>query len=464
MAPPGAGVSNLPPMREILTVPSRKTIPARYARRHVPTEPSAGTGGRWRKPTERDHDRLLYSSAFQRLGGITQVTASEVGRPFHTRLTHTLKVAQVARRSAERLHLKLKAEELTGSAATLVRALDVAATESAALAHDLGHPPFGHLAEEVLRGKAAGAGGFEGNAQSFRIAVRLAMRDTHSGLDLTRQTLNGMLKYPWPRNLEKGSKRRLKWGFYGSDEDDFTWVREPTVGDERSLEAVLMDWADDITYAVHDLDDFARAGLIPLDGLASGDRRELEHCRARLEEEGLLRAEDSMIEDLARALSHIDLGGEYEDRVGQRVAMRSFGSMLITRYIEALDIEPVDETHAAVVIDSEAKGEVKALQQLTRLYVISRPSLAVIQRGQARIIEYLWDSYYEATDPSPRGDRRLLPPGYRSRLDDDDSDEARVRLVTDLVASMTEATAVALYQRMSGLTTGSVLDAAARAG
>jgi dGTPase len=448
-------------MRETLRVPSSAAVEAGNERRHALVQDRRGTGGRWRTATERDHDRLLYSSAFQRLGGITQVTAPEVGRPFHTRLTHTLKVAQVARRSAERLCMKRERGELSGAAARLVDALDIAATESAALAHDLGHPPFGHLAEQILREKAAAAGGFEGNAQSFRIAVRLAMRDTHPGLDLTRQTLNGMLKYPWPRNMEKGSKRRLKWGYYGSDEDDFDWVRRHATADGRSLEAVLMDWADDITYAVHDLDDFARAGLIPLDGLAS-DPRELERCRQRLEDDE--QDGTATIEDLARALRHIDLGGGYEDRIGQRVAMRSFGSMLITRYIEALELEEVDDERVEVVIGDEEFREVKALQQLTRLYVINRPSLAVIQRGQARVVEQLWDAYFEATDPAHRGERRLLPPGFRSRLEDDDCDEARARLVTDLVASMTESTALALYQRMSGLSSGSVLDGAAHGG
>jgi dGTPase len=242
---------------------------------------SARKEPRWRTPAQRDHDRLLYSSAFQRLGGITQVTASELGRPFHTRLTHTLKVAQVARRSAERLK---QIDGLDGEARELVDALDPDATEAAALAHDLGHPPFGHLAETILNEKAVKAGGFEGNAQSFRIVTRLALRGPHPGLDLTRQTLNGMLKYPWLRSAEQPFRNR-KWGAYSSDEVAFRWVRLHSVGDERSLEACLMDWADDITYAVHDVDDFSRAGLIPLDALAH-DHRERERFVARLEAQG----------------------------------------------------------------------------------------------------------------------------------------------------------------------------------
>lgn len=419
---------------------------------------------RWRSETQRDHDRLLYSSAFQRLGGITQVTAPELGRPFHTRLTHTLKVAQVARRSAERLRLKLTRGELEGSAAQLVDCLDEDATESAALAHDIGHPPFGHLAEQVLDSKAteAGAGGFEGNAQSFRVVTRLALRSARPGLDLTRHTLNGMLKYPWLRN-EEDPKRRRKWGAYRSDEAMFNEVRRFANGDERSLEASLMDWADDVTYAVHDLDDFARAGLIPLDQLAS-DSEARRRFTDQLQEEASLSSEDPSVEELANgldeALSHIDLDGGYDERPAQRVALRSFGSMLITQYVEAVEIENGDEAGTAFfAVKDSARHQVEALKQLTMFYVVRRPSLAAIQHGQGEIVSQLWDWYFAATEPS--GDRRLLPAAYRARLRDDDSTHGRARLVTDLVAGMTERSALELYRRMTGVTSGSVLDAAA---
>jgi dGTPase len=444
-------------VREVITVPSVE------AREHF-TDRIYGVAKppQWRTDTQRDHDRLLYSSAFQRLGGITQVTAPELGRPFHTRLTHTLKVAQVARRSAERLQQKLDRGDLDGSAARLVESLDADATESAALAHDIGHPPFGHLAEAVLNERAVAADGFEGNPQSFRIVTRLALRGAHPGLDLTRQTLNGMLKYPWMRSAEQ-AKRRNKWGAYSSDEDTFDEVRRFSNGTERSLEAMLMDWADDITYAVHDLDDFARAGLIPLDQLAS-DPRELKRFEERLASEGELGEGDPSVEALVaalqNALAHVDLAGAYEGRVAQRVALRSLGSMLITRYIEALTVESGDADTAAVLIDENAELEVEALKYLTRLYVVRRPSLAVMQHGRASLVAQLWDWYFAATEP--KGDVRILPASYRSRLENDDSEVARVRLVTDLVAGMTEPTALELFGRMSGTAAGSVLDVAAR--
>lgn len=287
------------------------------------------------------------------------------------------------------------------------------------------------------------------------------MRGAHPGLDLTRRTLNGILKYPWLRSAEQ-AERRKKWGAYSSDEAAFEWVRKDSVGVELSLEACLMDWADDITYAVHDVDDFCRAGLIPLDRLAR-DSSERERFHQRLHEDGDLKPddprEDEIMAALEEALEHVDLAGPYEGRVPQRVALRSLGSMLITNYIEALTIESDGTDRAAVLIDDAAVHQVEALKKLTWLYVVRRPSLAVLQHGQGEMVKRLWDWYFDATEP--KGDVRLVPAAYRARLSDDSSEVARVRLVTDLLAGMTEPTALELFRRMSGTASGSVLDAAA---
>lgn len=444
-------------MRETLSVPSKAALDGLRERTHEPTKRP-----RWRTQAQRDHDRLLYSSAFQRLGGITQVTASEIGQPFHTRLTHSLKVAQVAGRSAERLKQKQVERDYTGSALEVVDALDVDATESAALAHDIGHPPFGHLAEVVLNAKAVKAGGFEGNAQSFRVVTRLALRNAKPGLDLTRQTLNGMLKYPWLRKAE-GTKRKTKWGAYDSDQEAFDYVRKHSKDGQRSIEACVMDWADDITYAVHDFDDFTRAGLIPTDLLIRDDG-ERDRLKQRLEEQPEIPragfSSDQLMNALEEPLGHLDLAGPYMGTREQRIALRSFGSMLITRYIEAVTVESATKRKAQIVIEDEALVQVAALKALTMLYVVFRPPLALIQHGQARVIADLWDWFWDATEDT--GDSRILPPSYRERLLDDDSEEGRARLVTDLVASMTESAALELHGRMGGYAGGTVLDAAAR--
>lgn len=218
---------------------------------------------------------------------MTQVSEPELGLSFHTRLTHSLKVAQVTRRAAEKLLDQAKGGELGPRAARLALTLDPDAAEAAGLGHDLGHPPFGHVAEKALNEKAHLAGGFEGNAQSFRIVTRLAIRSPEPGLSLTRRTLNGCLKYPWLQ-VPTDEQKNEKYGAYrNNDEEAFHWVRQGSEQDELSLTAHLMDWADDLTFAVHDLDDFYRAGLVPLDRLAAESGPELGRFAEALNRMGI---------------------------------------------------------------------------------------------------------------------------------------------------------------------------------
>ena len=400
-----------------------------------------------RSETQRDRDRVLYSSAFLRLGHVTQVASPEIGHIFHSRLTHSLKVAQVGRRLAERL-LSL---DHSGAAARAAEALDPDAVEACALAHDLGHPPFGHLAEQELDKKAEGFGGFEGNAQSFRILTRLAIRGlADPGLNLTRQTLNGVQKYPWLRHLDEPEKAD-KWGAYDADRDDFAWVRSHCGGSEAaSLEACIMDWADDLTYAVHDMDDFFRAGLIPLDSLCRGEEEfAIFHAYLEQKEPAAAGAAD-------RVFAGLGITARYEGRVRERAQLRELGSRLITRYLEAFRVVEGGEG-AEVEIDDELADQVAVLKRLTWFYIIERPSLATTQVGQRHMIRELVDMYMSAVDNSDN--RKLLGPLYAERLDAAETDSARRRVVIDLVASMTEASALEVYRRLLGTVPGSLLAA-----
>jgi dGTPase len=191
---------------------------------------------------------VLYASALRRLGHVTQVVSPTEGVVFHNRLTHTLEVAQIGRRMAERLvgdeEGRRKAERLGG--------IDPDVVETAALVHDLGHPPYGHAVEKELNRLIADEygvpDGYEGNAQSFRIVTKLSMRHPlFVGLNLTRASLNASLKYPWLRELGN-EKKGKKWGAYEIDREEFDWVREEHPGseDRPSVEAQIMDWADDV--------------------------------------------------------------------------------------------------------------------------------------------------------------------------------------------------------------------------
>src|SRR6267378_5665171 len=242
----------------------------RNLRRH--SKPALQEGDH-RSPSRKDKDRIIYTSAFRRLAEVTQVASPSDAHVFHNRLTHSLQVAQVGRSLAEKLRKNEKACELVGG-------IDPDTVEAACLGHDLGHPPFGHTAEEELnRLHGPQGGGFEGNAQSFRIVTELAFKSTkHSGLDLTAGTLAAILKYPWLRGQNK--KKPHKWGAYRSELADFKFARKvcPPERFARSPEAALMDWADDVTYSVHDLEDFFRANRIPVHLLArAGESLERNH-------------------------------------------------------------------------------------------------------------------------------------------------------------------------------------------
>lgn len=420
--------------------------------------------GRYRSPAQRDRDRILYCSALQRLGAVTQVTGSESGYTFHTRLTHSLKVAQVARRCAEKL-LQDRDKGLFGArAARALDELDPDAAEAAGLAHDLGHPPFGHVAEEILRDHTPAS--FEGNAQSFRIVTSLAVRKLDGpGLSLTRRTLNGLLKYPWLRDTDDPVKKN-KWGAYGADAPAFTWVRRDGFPDELSLIARIMDWADDVTYAVHDLQDFYQAGLVPLHLFCSdnaGDQRKKELERFA---EGLHRAGrkdvDARVQALCDVLQLADIDEPFEGRDDQRAELRGLASNLITKYLAAFTVEDgATEGQADVVIDDEARAQVNALKDLTWVYVVMRPSLTVMQAGRKEIIGKLCQWYQKATESD--GESRLLPSAYQARLAQAHTEEARSRLVNDLVSGLSEEATLTLFRRMSGIDPGSVLDATARA-
>lgn len=439
----------------------------------------------YRTRSECDRDRILYCSAFRRLAYVTQVTAPESGHSFHSRLSHSLKVAQVGRRNAERLIQLAAAGAITGSAAKTVQSLDPAAVEASCLAHDLGHPPFGHITEEVLRDCARDYiqddGIFEGNAQSFRIITRLAQRAGGEGLDLTRQTLLGTLKYPWHwrRQDPLGSgQRERKWGYYKADAAEYKFARKYSAGKdearerpELALEALIMEWADDLTYAVHDVDDFFRAGLIPLHRL--GDSKDDEVKRLTTLLEATQDADPKgwpnnySVSDLLGAIgviSGLAPTGAYQHTIDHRRRMRRFGSDLITRYLGAFRVEddPEKSGKIRVSVDPSIVREVEALKLLVRVYVILRPGLAVVQHGQQRIIRELFDEYFRASDEGDDGDRRLFPPGTRQTLDNGPNEVPyRARAVVDLIAGLTEETAIELHRRIFTGYTKAALDSTA---
>ncbi len=408
---------------------------------------------------EHDVDRILYSTQWRALAGKSQVVASAELGAYHTRLTHSMKVAQLGRRMAERLERRYGGP-------------NPALVEAACMAHDIGHPPFGHAGETALRttmDELHFAGGvldsFEGNAQTLHILTFLAAHkySGHRGLHLTRACLDASTKYPWERApLDVDRARHTKWGVYAVDRQAFAWVRAGRGDDAVPVEEQVMDWADDVTYACHDVEDFYRTGLIPLaalfppPGAAGGDteretRRFLDYVEAKRRSAGIAFDRDEathLLADIAKALS---IAGPYSGRHEDDVAVNARTAKLIDHFTRDIELEVTGTAAirygARLVVPAERRALCELLKELVWCYVIDRPALATQQHGKRRIVSELLRWTHDAP--------QLLP---TDRAEELDLHADPLRAAADHVASLTEDQAIALHRRLSGASLGSVSD------
>lgn len=340
----------------------------------------------------------------------------------------------------------------------------------------MGHPPFGHVGEQALDEAARRylPDGFEGNAQSFRIITKIALRNTrYPGLNLSRATLDAVLKYPWFRSKPRTPHSR-KWSAYRTEADEFLFARcgWERNDDRKSAEAEIMDWADDIAYSVHDVEDFYRMGLIPLGALSRdtnvvGERREFfnrvqsRHVEKRID----VGFSQKQLEFAANKAMDLMPEAEYEISLGARAALRSFTSDRIAEYVAAFSLRAPTPTNGAFVkIEPQAKKEVTMLKELTWNYVIHNPALATQQVGFKRIVTTLFDRLFSAA--SKKKDLNVFPPLYRDALTvvlverqgKKALNAAIARIILDVVSSMTERQALRMYGRLEGTDPGSILD------
>ena len=386
----------------------------------------------------RDRARVLHSSALRRLAVKTQVLSPTAGLDFaRNRLTLSLEVAQVGREIAVRL------------------GLDPDVVDTACLAHDLGHPPFGHNGERALSEWAADIGGFEGNAQTLRVLTRLEPKvidaDGRSyGLNLTRASLDASCKYPWPeRDGLADPSGRSKFGFYADDAAAFDWLRAGAPAGVRCIEAQVMDLSDDIAYSVHDFEDAVVSGYLDVPALS-----------ARADHEALVNAMFAWIggeldhDTLVAAFDRLDnLSYWIDSWDGSRrdlARLKNLTSQLIGRFAgeavratrEAHPEGPLARFGAEVVVPTEIRAEIAVLKGIVAANVMSTNSRRPIYARQRGILTELADALF--------AEPQHLDLGFTADWAAADDDAALKRVVVDQVASLTDVSANAWHERLVG--------------
>lgn len=422
------------------------------AHRRTPYDPAAEA--RWvpepdkrpgRTAFQRDRARVLHSAALRRLAGTTQVVAPMREDFPRTRLTHSLECAQVGR-------------ELGA-----VLGCDPDLVETACLAHDIGHPPFGHTGEEALDHAAEACGGFEGNAQSLRILTRLEPKrfaptdgdpgrpapgpGRSVGLNLSRAALDAATKYPWPRGAHPGDPGSTKYGVYADDLPVFHWLRIDAPEGRRCFEATVMDWSDDVAYSAHDVEDGLQAGHIDPAALRCAEER------AELFEVAKRYVPDAPAEEFGAALDRLRAQEwwprSYDGSARARAGLKDFTSQLIGRFCLAAEQATrarygpgrLTRYTAELVVPREVRLECAVLKAVAVRYVMQREEQAQLRARQRIVIAELAEAL---TRSAPQG----LDPVFAALHQEAGDDRAAQRAVIDQIATLTDASALALHARL----------------
>ncbi|MGH3473089.1 MAG: deoxyguanosinetriphosphate triphosphohydrolase [Nocardioidaceae bacterium] len=420
--------------------------PAPYADRDAErylAEPSSSD----RSPFERDRARIVHSSALRRLAGKTQVVGPSSDDFIRNRLTHTLEVAQVGRGLAIAI----------GCDADLV--------EAACLAHDLGHPPFGHNGERALHEIATGIGGFEGNAQTFRLLTRLEPKTlvadgSSLGLNLTRAALDAATKYPWAlgqaptptgRHADGLPRAVHKFGVYADDREIFDWARRGAPAGRTCVEAQIMDFADDVAYSVHDVEDGVVAGRIDLAGLSDpGLRRGI--CATAQD----WYAPDLEVERLSAAFDRLTKleawpRAAYDGTRAHAAGLKNLTSRLINRFCLGVQHavgqaagSPTAARYAVrLPVPDDVREEIVLLKGIAAHLVMKADDRVQVLSWQRELITELVDAIWRRAPDA-------LDPLFRSDFTEASDDRDRLRVVIDQVASLTDPSAVARHQALHG--------------
>lgn len=383
----------------------------------------------------RDRARVMHSSALRRLGVKTQVMEAGQEDFPRTRLTHSLEVAQVGRELGAAL------------------GCDPDLVDAACLSHDLGHPPFGHNGETALNELAKDIGGFEGNAQSFRLLTRLEPKAFDAsngpragqsiGLNLTRATLDAASKYPWTKR-----EGQAKFGVYEDDADVFHWVRNERIDDATCFEAQVMDWSDDVSYCVHDVEDAVFAGHVNIDILKSKTGRS-EIVEVAQSWYGIEFESEQLDVALIRISSLPSWPTSFDGTMHSLAALKNLTSTLIGRFCLAAQkatqanfgTAPLTRYTANLVVPDEARYEVTALKALAARYVMNRDGADEMYARQRQQIHDLVGVL--SLDPMAGLDRF-----HKELWVNAQSFETKARVVIDQVAALTDVSLVQWHTRL----------------
>jgi dGTPase len=398
--------------------------------RRMPEPPKRAASPVSRSDFARDRARVLHSYAFRRLADKTQVVVPGEDDFPRTRLTHSLEVAQIGREIGAAL------------------GCDPDVVDAAGLAHDLGHPPFGHNGEDALDLVAAECGGFEGNAQTLRILTRLeakvlAPSGAPAGLNLTRATLDAVCKYPWPRRADT-----RKFGVYASDLDAFAWLRCGAPAGRRCLEAEVMDWADDVAYSVHDVEDGVYSGHIKLSTVDDAEREALCELAAELYSP-LAPAALAPILDALLALPALRDLASHDGSYAAQAAAKRATSELTGRFVGAAVVAtrdghgaaPLSRYDADLVVPEPTAAECALLKAVAARYVMRRAGAVERQAAQRALLTGLVAA---VRDGAPATLDAPAAAAWREAPDDG----ARLRVVIDQIAQLTDSSAKAWHARL----------------
>lgn len=404
-----------------------------------------------RSDVEVDRDRIVHSHAFRRLQRKTQIVGVHTVDFFRTRLTHTIECAQLGRAIANRIHDD--SWEHVVEARTQLPDL----VEAACLAHDLGHPPFGHTGEAALDAVLRAEFGirFEGNAQSFRIVTLLEPKkyrrvtspvDRPLGLDLTRATLQAMSKYPWTERDPKADASN-KFGCYDNPDDReyFSWLWADMPTPSRTIATDILEAADDLAYAVHDIEDGIWARLIPIDQIVQREPWALDRIAAVVTQRypGLFSndqdVDDACQELFQRVAAEHWARGPFDRSRASEAGLKSFCSALTDELITSVTADGALHWHD----NTHLQRRIALLKSVIWAWMVEQPELVTRRYGQRRVLRDLFMGYMDQPGMLPYQDewQRVAERG----------EHEQARFVADHVASMTDTYASWVHSEMCGV-------------